>query len=409
MAYGTKCGENISDIFITEEDLVDSLTIGHVYRTGASYSAGVVTCCTHADDLLCSNAEKLFKGTTGSHTAFIQCNVGGSTPVYRLSTSGNNNFGQLGNFTIVSNTSCVFPIDCANWVDAATGSVHTLAVRVDGSLWSWGRNNCSQLGDPDAFLFRSSPIQVSASGWKKVAAGEFNSFAISSNNGLYAWGKSDHGQSGIISVSNTTLSVPLFVGNDYKCVVAGSDYALALKTDNTIWTWGYNVDGRLGLGDTISRSSPVQICSGSGKQWKKISAGHQQAAAIDIDGNIYVWGCNKCSNLGLGTTVPQMVSCPVQISSSLKWRDVSINCQAGGAVSTEGLLYIWGVNACQMLGLNCTVTTLAVPNPTLICNPLGSGSIFFESWGTGGGEVESVNVNLNSIYFITRSSNLFKY
>jgi len=402
MAYGTKCGENITDIFVTEEDLIDSLTVGCLFATGQTDTL----CCCRPYNIPTCPVESLAKGTTGCHAAFIQCASSG-TSKYRLGTVGLNFSGQLGNFTRVdSYCTSVFPIDCADYSDASTGLGHTLAVKVNGSLWAWGQNDCNQLGDPTT-VARSSPIQVSASGWKKVAAGKCNSFAISSNNQLYAWGITCHGQSGIPSVSNTSLSTPLLVGSDYKCVSAGEDYALALKTDNTIWSWGCNTNGVLGLGDTISRSSPVQICASSNTRWKKISAGPRSAAAIDLDGNIYVWGCNfSASNLGLGTTVTQLVSCPVQISSSLKWRDVSMGGYAGAAISTEGNLYVWGQNHCTMLGLACAITSYVACTPTNMCSQVGA------TWGRAdftSGEVESVNVTGTAIYFVTRTANEFKY
>ena len=384
MAYGTKCGENISDIFITEEELVDSITTGPSYLTGSFYPGS--TCYQSGTER--ESTDLIFKGTTSSHRAKLQCLSSSTASRFRMVVDGSNNHGQLGDFTTI-NSLTTNPIDCVDWVCGATGLDHTLAIRVDGSLWAWGRNNHNQIGDTNT-ISRSSPIQVSASGWKKVAAGVDNSFAISSNNQLYAWGKSDHGQTGIPTVSNNTLSTPLLVGSNYKCISAGCNFAIAIKTDNTLWTWGYNEDGRLGLGDTISRSSPVQLCSN--KLWKKISAGQRQSAAIDIDGNIYVWGCNGYANLGLGTTVPQMVSCPVQLSSSKQWRDVSINNIAGAAISTEGSVYVWGINCCLMLGIGSTITSAYLNSPTINCLSRYC--------------MESVNVNVGGIAYQARTNSV---
>jgi alpha-tubulin suppressor-like RCC1 family protein len=400
MAYGTKCGESITDIFLVEEELVDSLTTGHVYRTNTGYAV--------ADDVgsgsgICLGIESIAKGSTGSHLAFFQCTGGVFSSSYKIGVVGCNEHGQLGNFSTISCSNLTTPIDNLDHVCAATGSSHTLSVKVDGSLWAWGRNNCNQLGEATT-LSRSSPIQVSASGWKKVAAGEFNSFAISSNNNLYAWGDSSCGQSGIPSVTTSSLSTPTLVGSGYKCVSAGSGFAIALKTDDSLWVWGNNVNGRLGLGDTINRSSPVQVCPD--KYWKKISAGPTQAAAVDMDGNIYVWGCNQNNNLGLGITISQSISCPVQLTSSLKWRDVSINNQAGSGVTTDGGIYVWGLNTGCMLGLNCTVTTFVATTPTIMGCPRGEGICTTACpvpWQYS--DVESVNINTDSISFITRKIN----
>lgn len=47
--------------------------------------------------------------------------------------------------------------------------------------------------------------------------------------------------------------------SNMTAVVAGNYNTLARKGDGTVWTWGSNTFGQLGLGDTIDRSSPVQV------------------------------------------------------------------------------------------------------------------------------------------------------
>jgi alpha-tubulin suppressor-like RCC1 family protein len=404
MAYGTKCGESITDIFISDQDLVDSLTIGYLNSTGLWYLSNTLCICGLLNREWASNGgdcvEQVFRGSTGCHAAFLR-SYDTATNRYRLVMSGKNDHGQLGNYSTEWSSSMVSPIDCADFSHAATGSSHTVGVKVDGSLWTWGRNNHFQLGITNT-ISRSSPVQVSASGWKKVAAGEFSTFAITANNSLYAWGKSDHGQTGIPSVTATTVSTPTLVGSNFKCVSAGSDYAIALKTDNTLWAWGFNTDGRLGLGDTISRSSPVQICVG--KYWKKITAGYMQAAAIDMDNNLYVWGCNGCANLGLGTTIAQRVSCPVQIGCSVAWRDITINCHIGAGISTEGKLYLWGDNTCSLIpspesGLYCVPTLSKLPDyyTTTINNCSGATGCSFCTR-------ESVTATDKTLYILSQSS-----
>ena len=62
---------------------------------------------------------------------------------------GNNNVGQLGDGTISSVR--VSPIlvggNNNNWVSSAVGFDHTVALKSDGTLWTWGRNGYGELGD----------------------------------------------------------------------------------------------------------------------------------------------------------------------------------------------------------------------------------------------------------------------
>ena len=96
-----------------------------------------------------------------------------------------------------------------------------VAVKTDGTLWSWGHNNVGNLGDGTT-TNRSSPVQVGA---------------------LTTW----------------------------STVGAGYSFAAAVKTDGTLWTWGYNTSGQLGDETTTNRSSPVQV--GGLTTWLRVTSG----------------------------------------------------------------------------------------------------------------------------------------
>ena len=60
---------------------------------------------------------------------------------------GDNTWGQLGDgtldtpkFTPVPLKSAALPVTTA-WKAVAAGEAHTLAIRADGTLWTWGRND----------------------------------------------------------------------------------------------------------------------------------------------------------------------------------------------------------------------------------------------------------------------------
>ena len=53
-----------------------------------------------------------------------------------------------------------------------------MAIKTDGTLWSWGYNNKGQLGDGTT-INKSSPVQVGAlTTWSSVSAGRLHSLAI---------------------------------------------------------------------------------------------------------------------------------------------------------------------------------------------------------------------------------------
>jgi alpha-tubulin suppressor-like RCC1 family protein len=88
--------------------------------------------------------------------------------------------GQLGNNTIVDKSSPIQTVASGtNWKQVAAGNAHTSAIKTDGTLWIWGANDFGQLGD-NTVVGKSSPIQTVAGGtnWKQVSAGDSHTAAI---------------------------------------------------------------------------------------------------------------------------------------------------------------------------------------------------------------------------------------
>jgi alpha-tubulin suppressor-like RCC1 family protein len=57
-----------------------------------------------------------------------------------------------------------------------------VAIKTDGTLWTWGRDNYGQLGDSTP-TDKSSPVQTITGGtnWKQVATGANHTMAIQEN------------------------------------------------------------------------------------------------------------------------------------------------------------------------------------------------------------------------------------
>ena len=204
-------------------------------------------------------------------------------PIYYLWSFGRNYFGQLGlgNTTNVASPTQVGAL--TTWLNIAAG-YHSLSTKTDNTLWAWGRNGDGQLGlgNSGSGTNRSSPVQVGAlTTWSSVYAGSYSSLAIKTNGTLWSWGQNSYGRLGL---GNTTdYSSPKQVGalTTWASISAGSGYwTAAIKTDGTLWSWGSNSYGRLGLGDTNNRSSPVQV--GSLTNWLTVAAGAYHSAAISL-------------------------------------------------------------------------------------------------------------------------------
>jgi hypothetical protein len=144
-------------------------------------------------------------------------------------------------------------------------------------------NSTGDLGLGDVTV-RYSPVQVGGlTDWLKITAGYATLLAIKTNGTLWSWGQNPYGQLGL--GNKTTYSSPKQVGalTTWSTTASGYGHVFAIKTDGTLWSWGQNPYGQLGLGNITSYSSPKQV--GSDTNWIAISGGDSHSLAINNQGN----------------------------------------------------------------------------------------------------------------------------
>lgn len=183
---------------------------------------------------------------------------------------GNNSNGQLGLNDTVGRSSPVQIGALTTWYEFSAGSDFSVAIKTDGTLWSWGNNGFGQLGQNNT-TYRSSPVQIGAlTNWSRISAGAGKfCLAIKTDGTLWSWGYNDFGTLG----QNDTVrrSSPVQVGSltNWYQVAAGKYHCIATKADGTLWSWGVGGNGQLGLGNTTYRSSPVQV--GALTTWSRLA------------------------------------------------------------------------------------------------------------------------------------------
>lgn len=154
------------------------------------------------------------------------------------------------------------------WKSIAAGDRHSLGVRQDGTLWSWGDNGNAQLGN-GTLVGTNQPHQIGAGNrWAGVFAGKEHSLALQEDGSLWAWGKND-GRLGIPRPS------PSYVPERV-------DFGPAGQATILLWAEGRN-RGRLtgsGLAAFFPRSGAVNLSLAleSGERGKQEWSGQSETA-----------------------------------------------------------------------------------------------------------------------------------
>jgi len=283
-----------------------------------------------------------------------------------LWTWGDNYQGKLGDNT---STQRLTPVTTfaggSNWKQVSASLIGTAAIKTDGTLWTWGSNSYGQLGD-NTTTQRLTPVTTFAGGtnWKQVSGSRENTAAIKTDGTLWTWGRNLFGQLGINESGGTNRLTPVTTfagGNNWKQVAYGERYTSAIKTDGTLWTWGYNYYGTLGNNTTTFSITPVTTFAG-GTNWKQVSSGYHHNVAIKTDGTLWTWGRNNSGQLGDNAATNRSI--PVTtFAGGTNWKQVSCGGYHTSAIKTDGTLWTWGRNSYGALGDN-TTTNRSIPVTT---------------------------------------------
>lgn len=239
------------------------------------------------------------------------------------------------------------------------GLSFSLALQTNGDLWVWGLNNQGQLGD-GLTANRSVPYKV-LTGVVAMAAGEQHVLAVKSDGTVWAWGRNNEGELGQGTTSTTPQRTPIQVpglpAGVVTRVAAGQFFSLLLR-DGTVRAWGYNGSGQLGQNDLTQRTSPTVVAGLSSID--SLSGGQDHVLALRSDGQVFAWGRNNFGQVGDGTsgtnrlTPVQLLECPPVVS-------ISAGYNHSLAISETGVIYAWGQQSSGQVGDGTTATSRVSP------------------------------------------------
>ena len=206
---------------------------------------------------------------------------------------GDNSSGQLGlgtTTTKIKNTFTQVTTNISDVKQIACGDSHIIILKNDGSLWSCGNDGYGQLGlggTANRSIFTQVTTNIN-NDVKQIACGSINTIILKNDGSLWGCGYNGYGQLGIgnITTRSSFYKITTNINNDVKQVVCGGESTFILKNDGSIWACGNNSKGQLGLGHNASKSTFTQVTANINNDVIQIDCGDDYSTLVKIDGSV---------------------------------------------------------------------------------------------------------------------------
>ena len=235
----------------------------------------------------------------------------------------------------------------------SAGASHMVAIKEDGSLWTWGHNTHNELGVGASEEPVRAPVQVPVDHVVSVSASDFTTSALTADGELWNWG--GHDANGKLGREAEGDDVPPGkVMDGVTQISSGNSHSAAVTQDGTMWVWGANRMGQLGNGRKGGKlfegllvsytyePLPVKVM----EHVRMAVAGGDQTFAVLNDGSLWAWGSNdrgQLGNMAPGETDESLLG--ITVHETIEYKEEMDITDADGAVwhikpHTEEATYI---------------------------------------------------------------------
>ena len=248
-------------------------------------------------------------------------------------------------------------------ISVSAGQYHSMALRSDGTVWTWGRNIERQLGGlygPVGLTardrYRLRPRQVpGVYNVIAIEAGRLHSVALDEAGYVWTWGHNSDNQLGRAGNVGTPTIVPGVY--NIVAIAARGDFTMALDANGNVWGWGRD-EGRIGhdLRPASRMTEPVLVLTENGEPLSdiiKIEAGANHSIAMARDGSLWSWGLNAHGQVGSGaTSTREARAVRVSVQGDIRYiKSITLGNNYTTVVDVNGNVWSWGSNLAGALGV----------------------------------------------------------
>lgn len=346
----------------------------------------------------------------------------------KLYSIGANDFGQLGDGTIINKYS-IIEMDKTSLgnenIDKVISSGFSTYILSNNNIYSCGSNIYGQLGTADEFdsyvLGKIKINMLNGETINKIDAGQNFFIVLTSNNKLFSCGYNYYGQLGYGDFNDKDILTEMNLSNlnnvypiDFKC---GDNYTIVLANDYSIYSCGLNQYGQLGIGNKINQNILVKMnLTNLTSLPQQISCGTVHTAILTSNNEIYFCGYNGYGQFGNDQTLNDNL---IPIKTNLN--NIMPNKISCGGFHTiiktvDNKLYSTGSNFYGQLGINYNINKtsfteidseyLDISNNTILNAKYDNTFILSNTLYSCGYNNQSNNINNDYLSF--GNTNLYK-
>jgi len=243
-------------------------------------------------------------------------------------------------------------------VSVACGLNHTVAVLDDGRVFAWGSSSDGVLGlPPDAiqkaqaeqkpilaaqnlkvgeelprdFVLNPQLVQGALASKRavKVACGKRHTLVLCDDGTVCTFGDDGYGQMGqglfALRYQSEPKQVDTLLGHRIVDIAAGESHVACVTDKGLMFSWGLGGDGQMGVGGKTLRN-PLPVLNTplleNGVHVKSVACGGGHTAALDTEGDLWMFGRGQYGQLGRG----------LHVEAAAAWRDkpVKLDFEAEG-------------------------------------------------------------------------------